>query len=296
MNVLIFGAGGMAGHVIARRMQEKGFSVTGFARRSLPYCNIVTGDVRDEGTIKTILKKQNFDAVVNAVGILPGAINKNPGDGIWINSFFPHLLVKLTENTETRIVHLSTDCVFSGHENGLYKEADFCSADDYYGRSKALGELNDDRNLTFRTSIVGPDINENGVGLFNWFMKQRGEVKGFRQAIWTGVTTITLADAIEMALAQGLTGLYHLANNSLINKYELLNIFNGLRAESISVTPDDSFVVDKSLVNTRSDFRFSVPSYFEMVQEMGEWINKYKAYYPQYNMREFLDKAELWIN
>jgi len=284
MKALVLGAGGMAGHVIAIRLKEKGHAVTGLARRELSFCNTVAADITNIAEIKNILDSGGFDAVINAIGILPKAINENPYNGIWINSCLPHLLAEITKDSKTTIIHLSTDCVFSGHDGGKYDEADFCSADDYYGRSKALGELNDRKNLTFRMSIIGPELNENGTGLFNWFMKQTGEVHGYTRAIWTGVTTITLADAIDAALEKGLTGLFHLVNNTVVSKYELLELFNQLRFEPNFIRPDDSYLTDKSLVNTRSDFRFMIPSYDEMIRDMGKWIVTHKALYPHYGI------------
>lgn len=286
MKVLVLGAGGMAGHAITIRLTEKGYAVTGLARRKPAYCNTVTADVTNVTEIKRILDSGMFDAVINAIGILPGAIAGNPCSGIWINSCLPHLLAEMTKDTKTKIVHLSTDCVFSGHDSGLYDENSFCSADDYYGRSKTLGELKDHKNLTFRMSIIGPDINENGTGLFNWFMKQTGEVSGYRHAIWSGVTTMTLADAIDAALEQGLTGLFHLVNNTVISKYELLKLFNHLKNVPNFLKPDDSYLVDKSMINTRTDFQFAVPSYHEMISGMEKWIAAHKVLYPHYELRE----------
>lgn len=286
MKVLVLGAGGMAGHVITIRLKERGHTVTGLARRELSFCYTVVADITNISKIKNILDSGDFDAVINAIGILPNAIYENTYNGIWINSCLPHLIAKMTKDSKTKIIHLSTDCVFSGHDRGKYNEADFCSADDYYGRSKTLGELNDRKNLTFRMSIIGPDMNENGIGLFNWFMKQTGEVHGYKHAIWTGVTTIILADAIDAALEQGLTGLFHLVNNITINKYELLKLFNQLKLTPNLVKPDYSYIADKSMVNTRSDFRFEIPLYDKMTKDMGKWIATHKPLYPHYDIKE----------
>lgn len=286
MKVLVLGAGGMAGHVISIRLKEKGHTVTGIARRKLSFCNTVVADITNIEEIKNILDFSGFDAIINAIGKLPKAIHENPCNGIWINSCLPHFLAEMTRESKTKIVHLSTDCVFSGHDGGMYVETDFCSADDYYGRSKALGELNDSKNLTFRMSIIGPDINENGIGLFNWFMKQVGVICGYKHVLWTGVTTITLADAIEAALEQNLTGLYHLVNNTVVSKYSLLKLFNRLKFVPNIIKPDDSHFVDKSMVNTRTDFQFTIPSYDEMISGMEKWIAAHKVLYPHYELRE----------
>jgi len=283
MKVLILGAGGMAGHIAALKLAEIGHSVTGLARRKLPFCNTIVSDVMDIEKLNIVL---DYDAVINCVGVLNKAVDEEPYDGIWLNACLPHLLAKLARNSKTKIIHLSTDCVFSGHEDGNYKENSFRSADTLYGRSKALGELNDDKNLTLRMSIVGPDINENGIGLFNWFMKQKESVNGYANAIWTGVTTIVLANAINVALEQNLTGLYHLVNGEKISKYALLGLFNNLRNEPVTIISSDAVKENKSLVNTRNDFDFTVPAYAEMVADMGKWIKQHSALYSQYKLKE----------
>lgn len=286
MRVLVLGAGGMAGHVITLSLAEKGYCVTGFARRKLSFCDTIVADACDIKTLEAALKKYNFDAVVNCIGVLNRAVDDRSYSGIWLNSCLPHLLAELTATTPARVIHLSTDCVFSGHEGGNYKEDSFRSADTLYGRSKALGELNDAKNLTFRTSIIGPDSNEKGIGLFNWFMGQSGLVQGYTRAIWTGVTTIVLAEAIAVALECNLTGLYHLVNGAKISKYQLLLLFNSLRAAPLNVQPDDRVHEDKSLVSSRMDFPFLVPSYEQMVTDMGKWIIAHQGQYPHYSVKE----------
>lgn len=282
MRVLVLGAGGMAGHMITLRLMEKGHNVTGFARRKLSFCDCITGDVKDTKELGDMLQTGAYDTVINAVGILQAGMENDPANGIWTNACLPHLLAKATDGLSTRIIHLSTDCVFSGHDRGKYTERDFCSADDGYGRSKTLGELNDNKNLTFRTSIIGPDINPKGTGLFNWFMAQNGEIKGYSKAIWTGVTTLALADAIDAAMKQNLTGLYHLVNGLNINKYDLLMLFHTLRKVPISILPCEDYVIDKSLVNTRGDFRFALKTYEAMIDDMGDWILAHRQLYPHY--------------
>lgn len=282
MRVLVLGAGGMAGHMIALRLTELGNKVVGLARRKLDFCESITADVADTDKLKKIILNGNFDILVNAVGILQEGVNRDPVNGIGINSVFPHFLAKITSGIHTRVIHMSTDCVFGGHDGGGYKEDDLPTARDYYGRTKALGELNDDRNLTFRTSIVGPDMNTGGTGLFNWFMKQNGEVKGYTNAIWTGVTTLTFADAVYAAAKEEMTGLYHLVHHQSINKYELLKLFNSLRKDPVRIIPENDFNSDKSLVNTRTDFHFTVPDYPEMIGQMGKWISAHKELYRHY--------------
>ena len=140
MRILVLGAGGMAGHVIALKLMEKGHDVTGLERRELSYCRHIVADVRDEVNLKRILLENNYDIVINAIGVLH-PVNFKPAYGIWINSYFPHMLVELLEGTETRIIHLSTDCVFGGHEGGGYTEKSLPTATDYYGARSCWGNL-----------------------------------------------------------------------------------------------------------------------------------------------------------
>jgi dTDP-4-dehydrorhamnose reductase len=126
-------------------------------------------------------------------------------------------------------------------------------------------------------------MNPQGIGLFNWFMKQAGPIYGYTGAVWTGVTTLSLAKAMERAAAENLTGLYNLVNNETINKYGMLVLFSKyFRNSQLEVIPADKVKLDKSLVNTRKDFSFQVPGYEQMVAEMKEWVEVHKEYYPHY--------------
>lgn len=282
MRVLILGGTGMAGHTISLYFQEAGHDVTVFSRRKISLFKNINGDIKDFNILKKIIEDGNFDAIINAIGILNKDAEDTKSQAVLMNSYLPHFLSDLTKNMRTRIVHMSTDCVFSGTTGG-YSEGSLKDGSTFYDRSKALGELENDKDLTFRNSIIGPDMNEEGIGLFNWFMKQEGHVLGYTDVIWTGVTTITLAKAMEKALKTNLTGLYHLVNNQPISKYELIKLFNKyMRNEKVSISPNDKFSVNKSLINNRTDFLFEVPTYEAMVEEMKEWILNHKEIYPHY--------------
>jgi dTDP-4-dehydrorhamnose reductase len=287
MKILVLGVGGMAGHVIAMYMSESGHDVTGLARKKHSFCTTIVTDAMDTQAVKNALIG-DYDAVINCIGILNKAVNMNPFKGIYLNGCLPHLLAMFTKGTRTKIVQLSTDCVFSGHDNGGYIENSFRSSDTLYGRSKALGEIDDDKNLTFRMSIVGPDCNKDGVGLFNWFMRQETSVTGYTNVVWTGVSTIVLARALESALAQGLTGVYHLVNGEAISKYNLLRLFNCLREKPVEIHPSSIPKEDKSLTNTRTDFDFYIPPYEDMLREIGTWVNRRRTLYPHYIVKEYL--------
>ena len=184
MKFLILGCNGMAGHTISLYLKEKGHDVLGFARSKSNLVDSVTGDAKNEAFIKELVGVNRFDSIINCIGILNQYAENNKADAVYLNSYFPHYLAQLTEGTNTQIIHMSTDCVFSG-KRGQYTEDDFCDGTTFYDRSKALGELNDSKNITLRNSIIGPDINPNGIGLLHWFMQQSGEINGYTGAIWT---------------------------------------------------------------------------------------------------------------
>jgi dTDP-4-dehydrorhamnose reductase len=220
MKILVLGATGMVGHVISLYFVEAGHDVTAFSRRKFEYCHNIIGDVTDFPLVEECIREEGYDAVINAIGVLNRDAEDNRAMAVMLNSYLPHYLSDVTKQMRTRVIQISTDCVFSGKRGG-YSELSLRDGESFYDRSKALGELDNEKDLTFRSSIVGPDLDEDGIGLFNWFMKQTAEINGYTTAMWTGVTTLTLAKAMESALQQGLTGLYNLVNNHSITHIPL---------------------------------------------------------------------------
>lgn len=283
MKILVLGSNGMAGHLISLYFKERNYDVTGFARQQSPFLeHTIIGDVSDFELLNKCIQKEKYDAVINCIGLLNQFAEENKAMAVLLNGYLPHYLVEITKSIKTRIIHMSTDCVFAGND-GPYFEDSIPNGTSFYDRSKAIGEINTSKDITFRNSIVGPDIKPNGIGLFNWFMKQKGSVAGYTGAIWTGVTTYTLAKAMEQALKENLYGLYNLVNNESISKYHLLQLFNKyFRNSKIDIYPNDKLQLDKSLRRKRNDFSFVVPSYEQQIAEMAEWCNKHKEYYPHY--------------
>lgn len=282
MKVLVLGATGMAGHTISIYLKEANHDVTAFSRKKFIYCDNINGDITDFDFLKNVIEIGNYDAVINAIGILNKDAEYNKSLAVILNSYLPHYLSDITKKMETKVIHMSTDCVYSGNIGG-YTETSFRDGGTFYDRTKALGELENAKDLTFRNSIIGPDLNENGIGLFNWFMKQEGQINGFTKAIWNGVTTLTLAKAMEKALEENLTGLYNLVNKESISKFDLLKLFNEyMKDDTITILTSDAVEVNKTLISTRNDFSFVVPSYEQMVKEMKEWIENHKELYPHY--------------
>lgn len=286
MKILVLGGTGMAGHTISIYFKEVGHDVTAFSRSKVNYCKNINGDITDFESLKNIINEGQYDAIINVIGILNQDAEDHKSNAVLLNSYLPHFLSDTTKEMKTRIITMSTDCVFSGKTGG-YSETSFRDGETFYDRSKALGELENDKDLTFRSSIIGPDMSERGIGLFNWFMKQEGQINGFTKAIWTGVTTLTLAKAMEQALKEDLTGLYNLVNNETISKFELLKLFNKyMKDNQLDILPSDTLSLDKSLINNRTDFSFKVPSYEDMVAEIKEWIDNHREFYLHYFKKE----------
>ena len=280
--VLVIGIKGMAGHVMFESFRQKeGYSIYGIARNIADEENIFNIDVADEAAVENIIKNQNFDAVVNCIGILNKDAEDNPSKAIWFNSYFPHFLEKITKSTKTKVIHISTDCVFNGKRGG-YTENDFKDGCGFYAQSKALGEIDNDKDLTIRTSIIGPELNKNGIGLFHWFMSQPKDasLKGYSQAFWSGITTIELAKVVDFMLQNDVSGMVQVAPKEKIDKFSLLNLFNEIfRENSLEISSDSAYEVDKSLVSIREDVRYPTPDYRTMLLEMKDWIAKHPDLY-----------------
>ena len=288
MNFFICGCNGMAGHTISLYLQEQGHEVYGFDLQESKLIKSFAGNAFDTETIARVIKEGKYDTVINCIGVLNQFAENNHTLAAFLNSYFPHFLAKTTEGTDTQVIHMTTDCVFSG-KKGSYIEHDLRDGETFYDRSKALGELDDEKNLSLRNSIVGADINPNGIGLLNWFMNNtKGEnpvVNGYTKAMWTGQCTYQLAKTMEAAAKERAHGLVNAVPDTDISKYELLKLFNKyLRGGRVQINPVEGVNADKSLKRTNWDFDYKIPDYEQMVAEMAEWIFKHRVLYPHYNL------------
>lgn len=285
MRFLVLGCSGMAGHTISIYLKERGHEVTGFSRRGVSFLeDQIVGDARDEELLAEALSEGGFDVVVNCVGVLNQYAERDPEGAAYLNGELPHVLASLSEGMQTRVFHMSTDCVFAGN-TGPYTEDSVPDGGTVYDRTKAAGELRDGKNLTFRNSIVGPDTDPAGIGLLNWFMAQKGPVKGYANAIWTGLTTLELAKAMERAASEDVSGLVNMVPDGSISKLDLLRLFNGsLRGGSVEIVPDGGVRLDKTLVRTNLDCSFRPAGYAEQVAEMAEWMRAHRDLYPHYEL------------
>lgn len=281
--ILILGANGMAGHILVlyfRGFKDK-YEVLSIARNQSIVSPDMMLDVSDFTKLQVLIKDYKPDIIINAIGILNQDAESNPDKAILINSYLPHFIESITKDKQSRIIHISTDCVFSG-SRGNYLETDFKDGRGFYAQSKALGEIFNNKDTTIRTSIIGPELNKSGIGLFNWFMSQdiKSRLNGYSKAFWSGITTIELAKVVEDVIEKKITGVVHITSGEKISKYALLNLFNEVfRDNRVVINEEVNYEVDKSLISGRKDYNYKVPSYKTMLVEMHEWIDKLGIYH-----------------
>lgn len=276
--VAVLGVLGMAGHIIAEYLDSfDDYEVLGVARANGRFVTDQL-DVLDFEGVERFLNEARPDVVINCIGTLIQQSKNDISTAILINSYLPHFLSEQANKVDAKLIHISTDCVFSG-KKGAYSENAFKDGDDNYARTKALGEVINDKDLTIRTSIIGPELKENGTGLMDWFFKQTGEIKGYTQAYWSGVTTLELAKATDQMIKQNITGLFQLCPEKKISKYNLLCLFLKIWNKKLIISPYNDYVVDKSLVCTRNDFKYAKPDYHNMLIELKKWIDDHPTYY-----------------
>jgi dTDP-4-dehydrorhamnose reductase len=279
MRILILGGDGMLGHQLLKSYASR-HDVKVTLRQDLDVYvqfklfdknNSYPGiDVRLLERLTEVMADFRPEAVINAVGIVkqrPTAKESIPS--LEINALLPHRLAVLCKGMNARLIHLSTDCVFSG-KRGNYQDSDPSDAEDLYGKTKFLGEVHDDCCLTLRTSIIGRELSRH-KSLLDWFLAQSGTVKGFTNAIYTGFTTLEMSRIIENMLLNHpeASGVYHVSSEP-INKYELLLLFRKKLRHEIGIIADDSFQCDRSLDSTRfrAEFNYSPPSWPAMIEEL----------------------------
>ncbi len=260
MRVLVLGASGMLGNAMLRVLsQQHDFAVYGTLRSAnmalhelAPRAQLLHGIHADQpDSLISAFTQSRPQVVINCVGLvkqLAGA--EDALEAIPINGLLPHRLAKLCELTQARLVHISTDCVFSGNQ-GNYRESDLPDAQDLYGRSKLIGEACYRHSITLRTSIIGHELGRDH-GLVGWFLSQQGRVKGYTEAIFSGLPTCELARVVRDFVIPntGIHGLYHVAAEP-ISKHDLLQIVNREYGKNLKIEPDDQVKINRSLDASR---------------------------------------------
>ena len=263
----------MLGHVLLKKLNDnKVFEIYDITRNKENRPNNFECNVTNFESLFQIVKNVKPHFIVNCIGVLIKGSFQDPANAILINALLPHKLTQFSKVINAKFIHISTDCVFDGSK-GSYIETDSKTAQDTYGLSKSLGEINDDKNLTLRTSIIGPELKDNGEGLFSWFIKQKGEVNGFTESIWGGVTTLVLADIIIKSINRNHTGLIHVTNGQPLSKFDLLSIIKDkFELNNVNLKRVSGKKADKSL-STKFNY-FNLQTYSEMTSEMRNYCIK----------------------
>lgn len=292
MRILILGGTGMLGHKMHELLSRE-HDVVSTTRRPLSTLpvdptvflskgTVIEGvDVSSVETLERLMADAGPDALLNCVGVIKQRASAHDAIlSISMNALLPHQLARLCATHGARLIHFSTDCVFSGAD-GDYTEESISDATDLYGRSKFLGEISDGRALTIRSSIIGRELDHFG-SLVEWFLRQQGTIKGFRRAIYTGVTTHQMASIVNRLLLDHaeLAGLFQIASVK-VSKYELLMRMRetfGLE-DRVEIEPSDELVCDRSLRGGRflAATGITVPSWSEMLQELAGEADRYEG-------------------
>lgn len=273
----------MLGNAMFRVLSEDtDLSVYGTARSESARCRfpdklssqIVVGtDVESNDSLIKAFATVQPDVIINCVGLVKQLADANdPLQAVPINTLLPHRLAALCQATGARLVHISTDCVFSGRK-GNYLETDFPDAYDLYGRSKLLGEVDYPHAITLRTSIIGHELSGNR-SLVNWFLSQQGSVKGFTRAIFSGLPTVELSTVVRDIVLprKDLCGLYHVSAKP-INKFALLQMIAKVYGKNIEINPSEELVIDRSLNSDRfkEATGYTPPDWLTLIQHMCEF-------------------------
>ena len=283
--VLILGSTGLIGHQVHNYLKDaKEYDLHNIAYRRKLQEDTILLNVRDESNLVEQITNIRPQYIINCIGILIGGSNENPENAVFLNAYMPHRLARLADEIDAKLIHISTDCVFSGDKKSPYIETDEKDGRGVYAKSKGLGEVVNNRHLTLRTSVVGPELKTDGEELFHWFMSQQGEISGFTKAIWSGVTTIELAKVVQWSIDNDITGLYHVTNNTSISKYDLLKLFQKHTKKDINIKPVEGNNVNKSFIDTRLLMNYQIPSYDKMVYDMAKLIEDNQDLYSQYKI------------
>ena len=283
--IIVLGSTGMIGHKIYQTLKKnKELDVLDLARSSKFSKESVLVDALNLKKLESAISQIAPNIIINCIGILISESQKKPELAENINAKFPHKLKDLCDQINAKLIHMSTDCVFSGKKNTPYIEIDEKDGVDNYAITKSAGEIISDDHLTIRTSVIGPELDEDGEQLFNWFMNQKDEVNGYADAIWSGVTSLELAHVVSYLIKEDLRGLYHVTNGLPITKNELLHLFKKATNKKIDIGYLSGININKHFIDTRKDMKYEIPTYEEMIKEMVSDIENNSSLYSHYSL------------
>jgi len=274
-NVLILGVTGMAGHVIKDSLERAGMNITSTSRDLEDTLKFNAFDVT---MYDAFFDNIQVDFIVNCIGVLVEQSSKSPHLAYTANMVLPKYLEMKFSKTQTKIIHISTDCVFNGMI-GAYKDTDIPDEMGVYGLSKAMGEIKNSKDVTIRTSIIGPELLKRGpnrTGLLHWFLslESNAEISGFSRCFWSGISTLELSEVILWALQPHIVGLVHISRECKISKYDLLCIFRDVFNKPVTISSNPQKFIDKSLIPSQNAYEIK-NDYIKMVEELKDYIDSH---------------------
>jgi len=269
VDVLIIGSGGMLGYITYQYLKDQGYQVSGVTQTK-PFPDMLHLDATDEQALRGLLDQVHFDVIINCAALLLKPSEERKCDAVKLNSWLPQFLAAYCEQHHTYLIQVSTDAVFSGLR-GQYQENDPSDANTFYGKSKFLGEVDNDSALTVRSGLWGLDINPNGTGLLQWFMRQRDSVSGYANALFNGVSNLEFAKFADAAIRSRWTGIYHLHAADETSKYEFLCLAKSMFCSPATIFRDESVQIDRTLKCVRTDIPYQQKTFKQMLEELKQW-------------------------
>ena len=277
--VLVLGSTGMLGHMVYHFLDSTNkYDLYDLSFRNKLNSKTIIVDISDQQKLSNLINDLSPDVIINCIGVLIKGSKENLKNAIYINSYFPHWLKDVCEYINCKLIHVSTDCVFSG-KNGGNDEHSIKDAVDDYGKTKSLGEFDSKNHLCIRTSIIGPELKQNGEGLMHWLFNQQGTINGFKNVFWSGATTLELAKAIHFSIENNISGRWNVTNGEPISKFDLLKtIIKTFSINKLKLESNTDKISDKSLKSIRG-IDYKVSSYQIMLEDLACYYTENKNKY-----------------
>ena len=277
--VLVLGSTGMLGHIVYYFLDSRNsYDLYNLSFRNKLNSKTIIEDISDQQKLSNLINDISPDIIINCIGVLIKGSKENLKNSIYINAYFPHWLKDVCDDINCKLIHISTDCVFSGKKGGN-DENSIKDAIDDYGKTKSLGEFDLFNHLCIRTSIIGLELKQNGDGLINWLFNQQGTINGFKNVFWSGVTTLELAKVIHFSIENNISGLWNVTNGEPISKFDLLKtIIKTFSINKLKLEPNTDKISDKSLKSIRG-IDHNVPSYQIMLEDLADYYTENKNKY-----------------
>ncbi len=276
--ILVLGSYGMIGHQIYYELEKQdNYELFNISKTNKINDLTLITDLTKFSLTQDLINNIQPDIIINCAGILIEECEKNPSKAILLNAYLPNFLKSLCDSEGIKLIQISTDCVYSG-ESSPYLENSTKDGTSVYSKTKSLGEINSPDHLTIRTSVIGPDLYENGQELFAWFMSQSGRINGYKKSIWSGISSIELAKTIDIFIRKDIKGIYNVCSEVPITKFDLLKLMAEESNKDIEIIPVEGVVTNKTLIDSRKELGQEFPSYRKMVKDLFYFINRSDSY------------------